>query len=322
MGEVSTDPETVANNGLLALLILLLVLYSTTVFNATIKQNSENLTAGLARLMAPFAGIFAFASSALARAPHDQSFLGGLLKPLALLALVSVTYGFLDPTFGFNRHSLVLVGSLSVAFMILTYTFEGGQVLASERLNREPADLHFYPLPVLIALGSVVLSRILGINPGLILGFIGSAKFFSQDIRREGRAVFISMIAMATVALIGWLLISPLRSLSEDENVWWAASLEAGVIAIFVGGVEGILFSLVPLEFVEGKKVWIFSRLAWFGLAFPIAFVFFHVVLNFETSFGDSARTAIVVCVFAVLVTLVWLILRVRARPGASRAPA
>jgi hypothetical protein len=306
---------------LLALLILLLVLYASTVSNATIKQHSEELTGALTHLLAPFAATTGAVISIFAGVFREGGFLT-VLKPLVLLGLVSLTYGFLDPTFGFNRHSLVLVGSLAVAFTVITYVFEGGQVLASKQVNHQPADLHFYALPILIAVGSVGLSRLLGINPGLILGFIGAARFLAPDVRYEGRAVLISMAALAAVAMICWLLISPIRSLSEEEDVWWAAAIEAAVIAVFVGGVEGILFSLIPLEFIEGRKVWIFSRVAWFAVALPAAFVFFHVVLHFEPSFGDSAKMVIVACVFALLATLLWLFFRLRARAAASREPA
>jgi hypothetical protein len=320
LADVNTDPETVAGNSLLAILILLAVLYSTTLINATIKEHSEELSSHLMQWLAPFSGLFALANGFFARPPGNQSFFAGLVKPLILLAIVSIIYGFLDPDFGLNRESLVLVGSLALAMMVITYVFEGGQVLASERVNGQAADLYFYPFPIILALVSVMISRIIGINPGLLVGFIGSARFLSPDIHKEGRAIFYSMVAMAVVSVVAWLLISPVRSLEAGNNVWWAAALEAGVIAIFVGGIEGILFSLIPLEFIDGKKLWLFNRFAWFAVALPAAFFFFHVVLHFENTLGDSAKLAIAALALSFAASLVWYVFRTRTDPAAGEA--
>jgi hypothetical protein len=130
------------------------------------------------------------------------------------------------------------------------------------------------------------------------------------------------MIALLAVSILAWLLISPVRSVSEDNLVWWAAALEASTIAIFVAGIEGILFALLPLEFVEGKKLWNYSRLAWFSAALPATFLFFHVVIGFEDSIGsDNSMTLLIVGGGLVAVSsLLWLFFRLRMGSGEAEA--
>jgi hypothetical protein len=312
--DVNTDPGAIASNALLSLIALLVILYGSSIFNSTIKENSDELNLMLGRLLAPFGAVYGFANSLFGHSRWQESFLYGVLKPFAFLALMGLIYSLLEPGFGLTRESLVLVASLAAAMFIITYVFEGGQVLAHERWNGLPADLRFYPVPIMIAIASVVLSRIAGINPGFIVGFVASATFLSHNDRLAGRAVMFSMAALLSVSILAWVLISPFRSLSEGNEAWWAAALEASTIAVFVAGIEGILFALMPLEFVEGKKLWTYSRVAWFAAALPATFLFFHVVIGFEDSVGseDSMTLLMVGGALVAVSSLIWLFFKLR----------
>ena len=126
--------------------------------------------------------------------------------------------------------------------------------------------------------------------------------------------MYYAMIALLALAFASWLLISPLRSWSEDGSSWWAAGLEAASIAIFVGSIEGLLFSLVPLDFVEGRKLWLYNRFAWLTIALFVTFVFFHVVLGLEESLDSLAtvRFFLVAMVLFGLACSAWLFFRLR----------
>ena len=51
-------------------------------------------------------------------------------------------------------------------------------------------------------------------------------------------------------------------------------------MSIFVICLEGLLFSLIPLEFMDGFRIWKWNKLAWLGLFMPAAFLFAQVLFN------------------------------------------
>ena len=74
----------------------------------------------------------------------------------------------------------------------------------------------------------------------------------------------------------------------DTENSLLAALLEGVVLAVFVGGLQGTLFNLMPLEFQDGGKVMRWNRFAWFGLSAVLTFFFFHVFLNPENEIDGA----------------------------------
>jgi hypothetical protein len=234
-----------------------------------------------------------------------------ILKPVIIVTVTSLVYGLLEPDFGWNTHSLVFVLSLGLAIGVITYVYDGGQVVVSERMDM-PATLRFFPLAILIAGVSVAISRLVDLTPGFIFGFVAAATILASNQRREGQAIFYSMVAMIAASILAWALIGPFRELARDNGSWWAAVLESASVAIFVGGIEGLLFLLLPLEFMDGRKVWEHSKLAWFAVALPVLFIFFHVIINqeaetFGPNFGNSNLfRLIVVALVALALTVVF----------------
>jgi hypothetical protein len=56
-------------------------------------------------------------------------------------------------------------------------------------------------------------------------------------------------------------------------------------VAVFVGGLEGLFFSMIPLSFMDGAKIAQWNRLLWFLTFGAAGFLFWHVLLNQEGAF-------------------------------------
>ena len=109
----------------------------------------------------------------------------------------------------------------NAAIAVITLVNEGGLVLISERRFGMPAGLRFYPIAILIAGLSVALSRLIDLHPGVIFGFVASAAVLGDsglDRRQRGVLYYIPMACLLVTAVVAFLLISPLREISESET--------------------------------------------------------------------------------------------------------
>jgi hypothetical protein len=120
------------------------------------------------------------------------------------------------------------------------------------------------------------------------------------------------MLAMLLVCIVAWLLVAPVRSVSDD-NDFWALVLEGALISIFLGGIQGLLFSLIPK----------WSKWAWAAVAFPTAFLFFHIVakqdgtLAAATDRGGVTALIIFAAISWTMTGLVWLFFKMKRRGAA-----
>jgi Zn-dependent protease len=154
----------------------------------------------------------------------------------------------------------------------------------------------------------------------LVLGFVAGAVVLGPREPEEdeaGMIVYFPMLALLAVSLVSWAMIGPTRSLAQDGG-FLGASLEAAFVLLFVSGIQGLLFNLLPITFLDGQKVWRWNPLAWLSIAVPSAFIFFHVIVNrsgtFASATGErSIQMLIAVCaIFWVLTVGAWVFFRIR----------
>jgi hypothetical protein len=291
----------------------LLILLACGIFNETLKENGAELTSMLRRLPGPLGAMFAASRAAAVVAPVRDGLSFGFLKPVLMLTLLGLIYSALDPAFGLNTTTLALLVSLAIALGFLTTVFEGGKVLVTSRFYRGSAALRLHPLGIGVAVVSVALSKLIDMHPGIVLGFVAGAAVSVDDPRRSGPITFVPMVALFVFSLVALGLEEPLRTFSDESGEWYAVIPETVAVTIFVAGIEGLLFQLMPLTFMEGRTVWDWSKFAWILIALPVGFVFFHVVVNrshaYDAAIEDSSvQTLFALCgLFLLLSTMFWL---------------
>jgi hypothetical protein len=314
LSDVSGDAGVIGTSLLLALLLLLIVLLDASIFNTTVEENAAFFRPFAAAVQAPLKTVLA--------AIGDEGGLmsSSLLRAGALLGLSALIYSFTDADAGINNTTIVLFASFLLAVAVATYVYDGLQVVVAERVFQLPSAIHLFPLGLVIAVGCVVISRFSGLEPGVFYGFVAAAVLLgnrepSRD--EDGKIVLYPMLVMLGVSLVAWLLIDPFRSMSEDGSLAGAV-LEGVAVATFLGGIQGSMFALLPIEFMDGMKVWRWRPLAWGAVALPVAFIFIHVLLK-QGDTLDSATDApgvralfLIAVVFWVVTALTWGFFKLR----------
>ncbi|MEO8457049.1 MAG: FGLLP motif-containing membrane protein [Chloroflexota bacterium] len=284
--DISTNAGVIATNIVLAGITLILLLLSAELFNKTVEENHDWFKHAFKVIFGPIEWVSARLHDIFGRG----KLAGSLGPPLALIALAAVIYGLAEPGFGLNSKSLVVLISVLVSLALLTYIYNGAQIVISNRFGVGTV-MQLFPVGVAFALISVLLTRIDDFQPLVIYGFIASAVVVGHRQRtseEDGKVIFYPVLALLALCLVAWLLIDPLRTFSTDHGTWLAAIPEAVAAGVFVGGLEGMFFQMIPIRYLDGHKVWSWSKPAWLLAAGATAFLTWELLLNNSRSSSSA----------------------------------
>jgi hypothetical protein len=326
-GDITGDLGVIGTNAVLAGFTLMLMLVTAELFNQTVEENEEDIKGFFGRLLGPVKVIFQPLGS-FARTMTDGQGIAGILAPVVLLGIAAFLYGLEEPGWGINEETLVLFFSFLAAFAVLTYVYDGGQLLMTNSYG-VPGAIRLFPAGIIVALFCVAITRIMGFTPGIIYGFLAAHTLMGAvalSDEQEGRQIFFPAIVLLTVCAAAWLLVDPARELALDSDSMWAAVPEGIAVGIFVGGLEGMFFQMVPIRWMDGHKLFRWSKLAWFTIAGLTAFLFWHILLNSERESFDTlsettpaiAMLLMGICFVLTLATYVFF----RIKNGSEASPA
>jgi hypothetical protein len=284
-------------NMLLTIVLLVLLLAGGTLFNEALEENARGVGVRSVHLPGPVGSVFAGMGAAWAGVAAGwaalipgRTWLDKAAGPGMLLIGTGLIYSLLEPGFGLNEQSFTIFVSLVISQGVLVLLYEGGKAWLYRRNLKVDAGLKLFPACIAIALVSVAISRAAGFQPGIVIGFVASAVFLnSAEFNRDdrGRALALVATAMLFVSIAAWLAAVPLHVLYKDNPSVWTALPEAIAISIFVVCLEGLLFSLIPLEFVDGWRIWKWNPFAWIALFIPAVFLFTQILFNGEEAYLD-----------------------------------
>jgi hypothetical protein len=317
--EVSTDPEVIGTNLGLALFFALALGLTSALFNSTLEENEELIDARLAPLLVPL-------RRAAARLPRLAGQGIRIAQAVLLLLLAALLYAFLDPGFGISAGGATIYFSLLVALVVSIYSYKGIQVLLGGRFYQLRARFRLFPIALAFGLLCVLLTRWMDFHPGYLYGFVAGFAFLGMEAetpRRWALLVLAGACALLVASLVAWGLAAPVHKLAADGSAG-ASVLYGALVAVFVAGLEGLLFALAPLTFMDGSRVMAWSRVAW-GAAFGLAaWLFFHVLINPGSAYLDAlAGKKVLVMLgtlaaYGLLAVGAWLFFRWYARRGAA----
>ena len=292
-GDLSGDLGIILTNILFGGFTLVLMLLSAEIFNQTLEENEPEIKRWFRRVSKPLKALFGVIGDA-GRLITDGRGVAGLLAPIVLLALAALLYGLEEPGYGVNNQSAVIFISFLAAFAVLTYVYDGGQLLMTNSFGI-PGSIRLFPAGIFVALFCIAFTRLLGFQPGIIYGFIAAHTLVAGSVitrDQEGRQILFPALVLLTVCAAAFLLLAPARDLATDNSSLWAAIPEGVAVGIFVGGLEGLFFQMVPIKWMDGHRLWAWSKLVWLGVTGIIAFLFWHVLLNAESqSFDTLSKT-------------------------------
>jgi len=302
--QVSKDPKVIGTNIVLAIILLIVLLVSSTVFNEAVSEHRVELQATAARLLSPFHRLGARLST-LAPAGLDRGPLALLVGPIAMLGVTALVYSFNEPHLAFDGQTALLYSSLLVSIAVITYIVEGGEALMTHRRFGLTTGVRLVPIAIVIAAGFVIMSRLVHFQAPIMYGFIASATVLGAaglERKDAATAVVVPAIALLAASIGAWLLLPPLRDWTQHNHNWWSHVPSESAAAVFVGGIEGLMFVLLPLRFTDGEKIFRWYRWLWFPLFGVSAFLFCWVVLNPQARAFDSlleGRVVFIACLVA-----------------------
>jgi hypothetical protein len=303
--DLPIDPAVVLTNLFLTLLIVFLFGLTAEIFNSTMDANRDEVHGWWMRIFrrpAQALGALTVTGSSLGRL-SGVSRLGSVGLVLLVLSLLGLIYGFLSPDFGLNQQSVILFVSLVVGLGFLTYFAEGSSTRLAHRRYRADASIKLYGTAVIVAILAVVISRLVDFQPGLLYGFIASAVIVAPIAlarRDDATLVLVPAFGLLVVSILAWMLLGPVRVAAADGS--WAPALAETILAmIFIGGLEGLFITMLPLRFLDGATVMAWSRVAWALVFGTVTFLWWQLLLNQESSFISAFEQSNVQMVLAVL---------------------
>jgi hypothetical protein len=95
-------------------------------------------------------------------------------------------------------------------------------------------------------------------------------------------------------------------------------------VTIFVAGIEGLFYAMIPITFMDGATVFEWSKAVWAGLFGLATFLFWHLLLNQNDAYLDALRQTRVavalglVLLYAGVTVATWLFFKLRSAPPTS----
>ncbi|MDQ6724610.1 MAG: hypothetical protein M3066_00290 [Actinomycetota bacterium] len=264
--DVSLAPSQLLVSAVIATGAILLIAFPYELFNSTMENNYDEIR-----------GWFGLP-------PRDPAAVKVRQNRIAFVGLTVVTAvacGFLSPDFGLNLTSVALVGGMTVGLFVMAVVFSLPADFGIHRRTGEWGKLNFLPGSLIVSVVLVGLSRLLNFQPGYFYGALAGLAFFSALSKEEqGKMTAANWLFSLVVSVAAFFLRAPVSAAAQGAHPsLWIVALEACLALIFLWGVEGLAVAMLPMRFLDGRKVMGWSKVAWAGLFFLGLFATIHVLL-------------------------------------------
>jgi hypothetical protein len=304
-GHISTELKALATSAIAALLLMLLFAFPYELFNSTVEENYDEIR-----------GWFGLPARATAVARTRSRTVAFLVLNLAAAAV----YGFLSPDFGLNLNSLVILLGMFAALIVMSAVFSLPADIAVHRSFGEWGKLNFLPGSLGVSIVMVILSRAMHFQPGYVYGAMAGLAFRSAlSGRLQGRLTAANWLFSLVLALGAWYGRVPVAEAAAQPgaSVWWMGA-EVCLALIFLWGIESLAVAMLPMRFLDGRKVVNWNRPTWAVLMFLGLFATVHVLLSANSGYvghtGAQVRFGVIVlfAAFGAFSVAVWAYFRYR----------
>jgi hypothetical protein len=297
--QISTDPPVIGTNLLLASVLVILFYFAVTLFNSTFKENYPTIRGWFARFFIQSGSSKSAFKNLLTRKIGIPSW----LELILIIIITAVINSLVDPTFGFNQKSLSIFVAMIATVLVSTYSYNGIRLLIMKYRLHIPVSIKAYPLAILLAVLFVLISRVVAFRPGFIFGFVGALTLLSPALApgKKHRSIVIlcGSFFVILIALSAFFLRSPLSSLADG---YWKSLLDIILVALFVGGIERVLFGLIPLTFLDGGTLASWKKLVWLFTFGGVVFLFIHIVVNKTDTLTRAVTNMNVITLFILVI--------------------
>jgi hypothetical protein len=294
--DLNLDPIVVATSLAVTAGVVFLVPFPAEIFNNTVINHHEEIRRWFRRRR----------ENNEARRFWDRP--AGLVVFVVVSALL---FGFLDPSFGPNGASVAVFIGLLVGVVVTTLGFALPTLILRRARSKEWGRLRALPIALIVGVGCVVLSRIIGFVPGYLYGIVLGLAFTREVSEQdEAREVAVSAVVLLAVAILSWVALGAVRS---GVGTGFAVDVgEAALATITVAAFEALTIGLLPLRGMPGRTLFA-NRKTWWIVIWGIAVLaFFHALVNpqsgylSESTLVPVATTVALLVVFAAISVGMW----------------
>ncbi len=265
--QVNLDPGQLALSMALAAGAILLIAFPFELFNSTMEENYDEVRSwfGLGPRQVP--------------EPKTRS---SVFTFLACTAVSAVVCGFLSPEFGLNTTSVVLFVGIFAALIVMAVVFSLPADIGIRRQFGEWGKLNFLPGTMLVAFALVAASRLFDFQPGMFYGALAGLAFRSALTEGvQGKFTAANWIFSLAISMGAFFLRVPVTAAAAEPgaSIWWIG-LEICLAMVFLWGIEGLAVAMLPMRFLDGRKIYRWSKPAWAALFFLGIFATVHILLR------------------------------------------
>lgn len=313
MADISTEPKVALANLILAAVAVLVLTIAMRMLNTTLLAHED----ALERMMRParaLGGLWRTVDDSLTR--RGTRF-AGVVRVAGVLLFYGVLFSVLEDGWRpWTMSGLFLLLSMTFAFGVVGTTDDMVELRSARRWGKV-AQLAVKPALVLLAIGSVVLTKLANLVPGLL---IGTPEAFSleEDVDEETelKLAKVGLGTTACVALSAWAVATPLDG-ELDGTSGFVQGLIAGLVTllvlVFAVAVENLFANLLAFPGSEGATLRTHHRKAWWLSILVVTALFFHTLLNPRGELADSLESTNVRVVMATVATFLLVTLAIKA---------
>lgn len=233
-------PKNAGLAGALLMLLLVLVVVPSTLFNKALADRLPSLTTRRPR--------------PLPTGDDDGRPLQHRWKGLVLYLVVSAAvYSLLEPGWGANMSTAVTMVAFGLALTVTTVVeFTSRRLVLRKRYGRADGHPELWFPSLGIAALCVVGSRAIAFVPGYVYGVV--AEFNGRELTEEdeGRFELYAATTMLVLAIAAWFAAAGLGGLGDRGLAQLPAATAAG---IFMAGVETLTVGLLPVALLPGATL-------------------------------------------------------------------
>ncbi|MFD7341010.1 FGLLP motif-containing membrane protein [Streptomyces violascens] len=192
-----------------------------------------------------------------------------------------------DATTHWGAQTAVKVAGAAAGMLLILVTYEKTKdSLLRPGRGGVPAELRVVPAGLALAVVMAALSRWLESPVPYVYGLVAVYLVLGAPPRvfggvPKGQAVLVGGICTLAASLLVWTLGAPLVEAGRDADPGGLSYVLAYTVGLaVVGGVEVVVFGMLPLSGMDGRVLKEWNRPAWYALYLVALTFFFHVLLS------------------------------------------
>jgi hypothetical protein len=183
-----------------------------------------------------------------------------------------------DGHFGLTLSTLVtFVGVVLSLTVGLSVSFAIQTIYHTRRHGSAPRKLIAIPLGLAIAALLVGFSRLINFEPGYLYGLVCGVVFTRElPTNEKGHVAALSILAALVLSVVAWIIWIPVNAAAQRAHPFLGVVLADDLLgALFVGGLVGSFFGMIPIKGLPGWTIKEWNLWAWVaGFAISILGLF------------------------------------------------